>query len=115
MIGVGICIKWRHFSAGTAFSLNCFNAQRWPTVIYKKLCSLVRTVYKSSESKLDNRDTRKLLRSVKENRKRSLSGVTDLFNQNRVSAVSIRTVQSTLYKQVYFRRIVLIQNLSGFS
>ena len=106
MIGVGICIKSRHFSAGNAFSLNCFNAQRWPTLIFVKLCSLVRTVYKSSKPKLDNRDTRNLLRSVKENRKRSLSCVTALFNQNMVSVVSKRTVQSTLYKQEYFRRIV---------
>ena len=67
----------------------------------------------SSEPKLDNRDTRKFFRSVKENRKKHLSSVTALLNQNRLSAVSKRTVQSTLYKQVYFRRIVLIQNLSG--
>ena len=42
----------------------------------------------------------------KENRKRSLTDVTALFNRNRESAVSKRTVQRTLYKQEYFRRIV---------
>ena len=60
---------------------------------------------KGKQSKLDDRDVRKLLRSVKENRKRSLADVTALFNENRVSTVSKRTLQTTLYKQGYFRRI----------
>ena len=43
---------------------------------------------------------------VKENRKRSLSDVTAFFNQNRESVVSKRTVQRTLYKHGYFRKVV---------
>ena len=38
---------------------------------------------KRKQPNLEDRDTRKLLRSVKENRKRSLSDVTVLLNQNR--------------------------------
>ena len=42
---------------------------------------------KRKQPNLEDRNTLKLLRSVKENRKRSLSDVTVLFNQNRESAV----------------------------
>ena len=61
---------------------------------------------KEEQPNLDDRETRKLLRSVQENRKRSLSDVTALFNQNWESTVSKRTVQGTLYKQGYLRGIV---------
>lgn len=61
-----------------------------------------------AQAKLKARDTRGLLRIVKENRKRVLSDVTALFNERRNvgETVSKRTIQRTLYKQGYFRRVV---------
>lgn len=57
-------------------------------------------------SKLSERDTRNLLRVVKQNRKRSLSDITSVFNQSRDSAVSKRTIQRKLYSEGYHRRVV---------
>ena len=63
---------------------------------------------RGTHAKLNTRDTRRLLRIVKQNRKRVLSDNTALFNGNRgeEGTVSKRTVQRTLYKHGYFRRVV---------
>lgn len=73
---------------------------------YRKRGSVENNRRKGKHAKLSDRDSRKLLRLVKENRKRTLSDITALFNENRGSIVSKRTVQRSLYKQGYFRRVV---------
>ena len=50
-------------------------------------------------SKLSRRDTREILRSVKINRKRRLSDITAIFNKNKDSTVSKRTIQRKLIIQ----------------
>lgn len=71
---------------------------------YRKRGSVENNRRKGKHAKLSDSDSRKLLRLVKENRK--LSDITALFNENRDSIVSKRTVQRSLYKQAYFRRVV---------
>lgn len=73
---------------------------------YRKRGNVENIRRKGKHAKLSDRDSRKLLRLVKENRKRKLSDITALFNENRDSIVSKRTVQRSLYKQGYFRRVV---------
>lgn len=73
---------------------------------YRKRGSVENNRRKGKHAKLSDRDSRKLLRLVKENSKRKLSDITALFNENRDSIVSKRTVQRSLYKQGYFRRVV---------
>lgn len=73
---------------------------------YRKRGSVENNRRKGKHATVSDRDSRKLLRLVKENRKRKLSDITALFNENRYSIVSKRTVQRSLYKQGYFRRVV---------
>ena len=61
---------------------------------------------KVAPAKLSRRDSRPILRTVKVNRKRSLSDITALFNQHRDSSVSKRTIQRKLYSEGYHRRVV---------
>lgn len=70
---------------------------------YPKRGSVENIPRKGKQAKLSDRDSRSLLRLVKENRKRKLSDITALFNKNRNSTISKRTVQQNLFKQGYFR------------
>ena len=60
----------------------------------------------SAPSKLSRCNTRGILRSVKINRKRSLSDITAVFNHSKDSTVSKRTIQRKLYSEGYHRRVV---------
>ncbi|KAH3884343.1 hypothetical protein DPMN_008321 [Dreissena polymorpha] len=57
-------------------------------------------------AKINERESRALLRIVKQNRKRTLSDITGVFNQNRNVSVSRRTVQRKLYSEGYHRHVV---------
>lgn len=63
---------------------------------YRKRGSVDNNRRKGKHAKLSDRDSRKLLRLVKENRKRKLSDITALYNENRDSFVSKRTVLRSL-------------------
>ena len=56
--------------------------------------------------KLTDRDTRGLIRLVKDNRRKSLNEITNVFNQVRTSSVSKRSVQRKLYSKGYHRRVI---------
>ena len=75
---------------------------------YRERGSVVNIPRRGAHSKLKARDTRGLLRIVKRNRKRGLTDITALFNENRGENVTVskRTIQRTLYKEGYFRRVV---------
>lgn len=57
-------------------------------------------------SKLSRRDIREISRSVKINRKRSLADITAVFDQNKDSTVSKRTIRRKLYSEGYHSRVV---------
>ena len=61
---------------------------------------------KVAPAKLSRRDSRTIWRTVKINKKWSLSDITALFNQHRDSSVSKRTIQRQLYSEGYHRRVV---------
>lgn len=73
---------------------------------FRKRGSLQNKPRKGAPSKLDGRDIRTLLRLVKNNRGKSLSEITAIFNENRPSIVSKRTIQRILYCNNFHRRIV---------
>ena len=56
--------------------------------------------------KVTVRDYRALERSVKSNRRNTLSDITATFNENRDNNVSKRTVQRHLHKNGYHRRVM---------
>jgi len=56
--------------------------------------------------KLTDRDTRGLIRLVRDNRRKSLNEITNVFNQVRTSSVSKRTVQRKLESEGYHRRVI---------
>jgi len=56
--------------------------------------------------KLTDRDTRGLVRLVRDNRKKSMNEITNVFNQVSTSSVSKRTVQRKLYSEGYHRRVI---------
>ena len=68
---------------------------------FQKRGSVENIPRKGKQAKLDNRDTRKLLRSVKENRK-SLSDVTALLNQYRESVISRKNCSENFVKAGIF-------------
>ena len=56
--------------------------------------------------KLTDRDTRGLIRLVRDNRRKNLNEITNVFNQVRTSSASKRTVQRKLYSEGYHRRVI---------
>ena len=58
------------------------------------------------KKKLDDRDTRKLLRLVKNNRSLPWQEITRKFNENREDVVSSVTVRRCLYRNDFHRRVV---------
>ena len=58
------------------------------------------------KKKLDDRDTRKLLRLDKHNRSLPLQDITRKFNENREDVISSVTVRRCLYRNNFHRRVV---------
>ena len=107
-------INMRNFEAGKSYSeihvgrnLQLYRATVYAVVKrYRERGDIENRPRSGRKKKLDDRDTRKLSRLVKNNRSFPLQDITRKFNENREDVVSSVTVRRCLYRNDFHRRVV---------